>query len=118
MDYTRQDVLVFSVGEEGGARPGAAGLHGVAAVAGEAGSHPSAGIQVIKPEVTREEPLHAELRAFLRAVRDRTSFPPVVSLDDGRRALAVALDILAAIREHGRRISLDAAGPASKPSSL
>jgi predicted dehydrogenase len=104
VDYTRQDVVVFSVeGEDAVPQSGTAGLH------------PSAGIQVIKPEVVREEPLHAELRAFLRAARERTT--PVVSLDDGRRALAVALDILAAIREHGRRINLDAAGPAAKSSS-
>ncbi|MGH9649899.1 MAG: Gfo/Idh/MocA family protein [Terriglobales bacterium] len=100
VDYTRQDVVVFTVEGEGAARPGAAGLH------------PSAGIQVVKPEVVREEPLHAELRAFLKAVRERST--PVVSLDDGRRALAAALDILTAIREHGRRINLDAVGPASK----
>ncbi len=98
VDYTRQDVVVFSVGGEAAARPGTAGLH------------PSAGISVIKPEVVHEEPLHAELRAFLKAVRERST--AVVSLDDGRRALAVALDILAAIREHGRRINLDAVGPA------
>jgi hypothetical protein len=48
-------------------------------------------------------------------VRDRST--PVVSLDDGRRALALALDILAAIREHGHRINLDAVGPAAKSSS-
>jgi len=105
VDYTRQDVLVFTV--EG---------KGEVPQSGAAGQHPSAGIQVVKPEVEREEPLHAELRAFLKAVRERST--PVVSLDDGRRALAVALDILAAIREHGRRINLDAAGPAPGPSSL
>ena len=102
VDYTRQDVLVFTV-EKNPDRPGAAGLH------------PSAGIAVIKPEVVHEEPLHAELRAFLCAVRERST--PVVSLDDGRRALAVALDILTAIREHGRRINLDAVDPAPKSSS-
>ncbi|MGH9531449.1 MAG: Gfo/Idh/MocA family protein [Terriglobales bacterium] len=104
VDYTRQDVVVFSV-------------EGKSAVpqSGTAGLHPSAGIEVIKPEVMHEEPLHAELRAFLKAVRERST--PVVSLDDGRRALAVALDILAAIREHGRRINLDAVGPAMKSSS-
>ncbi len=109
VDYTRQDVLVFTVDAEGAARPRAAKLR-------EAGLHPSAGIQVEKPAVEREEPLHAELRAFLKAVRERAT--PVVSLDDGRRALAVALDILAAIREHGRRINLGAAGPTSRLSSL
>ncbi len=108
VDYTRQDVLVFTVQGKGGDL--------AAAMVGEAASHPSSGIQVVKPQVTHEEPLHAELRAFLQAVRERTT--PVVSLDDGRRALAVALDVLAAIREHSRRIRLDAVGPASPHSSL
>ena len=63
------------------------------------------GIGMQKPPVTTEEPLKAELRAFLDAVRTRSK--PVVSLDDGRRALAVALDVLAAIREHSRRLRLD-----------
>ncbi len=59
-----------------------------------------------KPQVVDEEPLHAELRSFLEAVRDRSK--PVVTLDDGRRALSVALDILKAIQEHSRRTGLDA----------
>jgi hypothetical protein len=28
-------------------------------------------------------------------------------LEDGRRALAVALDVMAAIREHGEKVDLD-----------
>jgi len=32
---------------------------------------------------------------------------PLVSLEDGRRALAVALDIVAAIRDHGSKIKLE-----------
>jgi len=32
----------------------------------------------------------------------------VVSLEEGQRALAVGLDIVAAITEHGKRIRLDA----------
>jgi len=32
---------------------------------------------------------------------------PIVPLEDGRRALAVALDILGRIREHGRRLNLE-----------
>jgi hypothetical protein len=31
----------------------------------------------------------------------------MVTLDDGRRALAVALDIVAAINEHGRKVDLE-----------
>jgi predicted dehydrogenase len=54
--------------------------------------------------VTSEEPLHAELKAFLHAVRHCSA--PVVTLEDGRRALALALDIVAAIREHGKKVGL------------
>jgi predicted dehydrogenase len=86
LDYSRQDVLVFAVGQDG---------------------TPSANpqISVAKPPVTSEEPLHAELKSFLSAVRTRSK--PIVPLEDGRRALAVALDILTAIREHGKKVNLD-----------
>ena len=89
MDYSRQDVLVFTVGEEG-----------------EALGAPSVNpqIKVAQPPVAGEEPLHAELKSFLEAVRNRTM--PVVSLEDGRRALAVALDITAAIRQHVEKADL------------
>jgi predicted dehydrogenase len=62
-------------------------------------------IQPQKPTVMPDEPLRAELRSFLDAVRNRTK--PVVSLEDGRRALGVALDILTAIREHNKRVRMD-----------
>jgi predicted dehydrogenase len=86
IDYGRQDVLVFSVGEEG-----------------EPSANPD--IKVAKPQVTSEEPLRAELRSFLHAVR--THSRPAVTLEEGRRALGVALDVVHAIREHGERIALD-----------
>jgi predicted dehydrogenase len=54
--------------------------------------------------VAAEEPLHAELRSFLQAVRERSR--PVVPLEDGQRALALALAIVAAIREHGKKVDL------------
>ncbi|MDP9267574.1 MAG: Gfo/Idh/MocA family oxidoreductase [Acidobacteriota bacterium] len=103
LDYTRQDVVVFTVGDgKGEAPPPAPGLAEVDA-ARHSSAHPSGPeIRPFKPEVTHEEPLHAELRAFLHAVRTRTQ--PVVPLEEGRRALAVALEILAAIRDHSRRI--------------
>ena len=93
LDYSRQDVLAFSIGGEG-----------------EASGMPSVNpqIKVSKPPVTAEEPLHAELKSFLGSVRRRSK--PLVSLEDGRRALAVALDIVAAIREHGKKVKLDRLG--------
>jgi predicted dehydrogenase len=87
-------VLVFTVGQ------------------GDAPANPSANPQigVTKVPVASEEPLHAELKSFLRAVRERSE--PVVPLEDGRRALALALEIVAAIREHGKKVDL--AGIAKK----
>jgi hypothetical protein len=52
-----------------------------------------------------QELSHAKLKSFLHAVRERST--PVVPLEDGRRrALALALEIVAAIREHGTKVGL------------
>jgi predicted dehydrogenase len=69
-------------------------------------------IQVSRPVVAAvgaaagaaEEPLRAELRSFLAAVRGRSR--PIASFADARDALAVALDILSAIQKHSQRIQL------------
>jgi predicted dehydrogenase len=90
VDYGRQEVLVFTVGADGA--PGA----------GAPTVNPQ--IKVAKPPVTSEEPLHAELRSFLHAVQERST--PVVSLEDGRRALALALDVVTEIRDHGKKVGL------------
>ena len=89
LDYGRQDVVVFTVGQ------------------GDSAGTPSVNpqIQMTKPPTTAEEPLHAELKSFLESVQRRS--PPAVTLEDGRRALAVALDIVASIGEHGRKIDLE-----------
>jgi predicted dehydrogenase len=86
IDYGRQDVLVFTVGSEEGV--------------------PSANpeIKISKPDITPEEPLHAEISAFLQSVRTREK--PIVPLEDGRRALAVALEVLEQIESHHRRLNL------------
>lgn len=89
LDYGRQEVLVFTVGQDGNA-------------AGAPSANPQIG--VTKLPVASEEPLHAELKSFLRAVRERSA--PVVPLQDGRRALALALEILEAIRAHGKKVGL------------
>jgi predicted dehydrogenase len=90
LDYGRQEVLVFTVASDG-APPSAL-------------PSPNPQIGVTKPPVASEEPLHAELKAFLEAVRERSL--PAVPLEDGRRALALALDIIAAVREHGKKVGL------------
>jgi len=91
VDYGRQEVLVFTVGADE-SKPGA----------GAPTVNPQ--IKMAKPPVTSEEPLHAELRSFLHAVRKRST--PMVPLEDGRRALALALDIVGEIREHGKKVGL------------
>lgn len=68
------------------------------------GAPPIPGVKLDRPEVHREEPLLAEHKAFLKAVRERAT--PEVSLEDGRRALAVALDIHAAMEAHHERAGL------------
>jgi len=88
LDYGRQEVLVFTVGDGGGT--------GIPS--------PNPQIGVTKPPVASEEPLHAELKSFLHAVRERST--PVVPLEDGRRALALALEIESAIRDHGKKVGL------------
>lgn len=88
IDYGRQEVLVFTVGHDGA--PGTPSVN------------PE--ISVSKPSVASEEPLHAELKAFLQSVRNRTQ--PVVSVEEGRRALAVALEILSGIRHHAKKLNL------------
>jgi predicted dehydrogenase len=90
VDYSRQEVLVFSVGASG-------------EVAGTPSVNPQIG--VAKPAVASEEPLRAELRSFLESVRTRSR--PLVSFEDGRRALSLALDIVAAMREHNKKVQLD-----------
>jgi predicted dehydrogenase len=89
IDYGRQDVVVFSVGDS----------------SPQATPSVNPQIAMMKPPVTSEEPLRAELRAFLDAVRRRST--PVVTLEDGRRALALALNIVTDIHQHGSRINLE-----------
>ena len=84
VDFTRQDALRVRVAE-----PGPQPKFDFAALPAE-----------------REEPLRAELRAFLDCVRTRRS--PVVDGAAGRRALALADQVMTGILEHGRRVQLGA----------
>ena len=87
IDYGRQDVLVFTVG---------------GSEAGAPSANPE--IKVFKPPIEAEEPLRAELRAFLNSVRTRNV--PVIPLEDGRRALEVALEVIAQIESHTKKLNL------------
>lgn len=99
VDYGRQDVFAISVDASAAADP-------IKAMQQAAESSlPIPGVSFKRPEVKQVEPLRAEILEFLRAVRERNT--PLVSLEDGRRALAVALEITNAIAEHHRRANLD-----------
>jgi predicted dehydrogenase len=84
IDFTRRDALRVRVAE-----PGPQPKFDFAALPAE-----------------QEEPLHAELRAFMRSVRSRTA--PIVDGAAGRRALALADQVMAGIQEHARRVQLGA----------
>ncbi len=99
LDYGRRDVLVLSV-EDSAQEPEEMDMFNPASVAASA----FPGIIPFRPKVEQQEPLRAELSSFLRAVRDRSQ--PEVTLEDGRRALAVALQVVDAIGEHSRRVHL------------
>ena len=58
-------------------------------------------------DVTRREPLLAEIEHFLSSAQSRTV--PIVSGVEGRRSLALAFDVVARIREHSARAGLNLA---------
>jgi predicted dehydrogenase len=97
IDYARQDVIRIRVDE-------------AAAAALLRGELPSAtpgsvpGIAISKPEVQAQEPLRSEIESFLKSVRERST--PAVTLEDGRNALQLALQINASIAEHQKRAGL------------
>jgi len=97
LDYSRRDLFMLTV------KPPETGD-----VAQPPGPMPAGGAQFAlpqivpsKPQVTAEEPLKAELRSFLEAVASRGE--PIVTLEDGRRALELALRIRRQIEEHSAR---------------
>ena len=100
VDFSRQDVLVLTVDEDVGADADFDPFN-PASVAGSA----FPGITPFKPKIEQQEPLRAELLSFLTKVRERST--PEVSLQQGRDALAVALQIVEAIAQHSRRACLE-----------
>ena len=84
LDYSRRDFFSLSV------KPTASGIPEIAP---------------FKPPVTTEEPLWAELSSFLASVRRHGT--PEVTLEDGRAALALAIEIQQQMAEHQKRAHLD-----------
>jgi predicted dehydrogenase len=87
LDFLRQDALRIRV------QPGT----------------PQPGIAFEKLSTQPEEPLRAELRAFLESVRTRQQ--PAVDGAAGRSALELADRVMASILEHARRVQLNALTP-------
>lgn len=105
LDFARQDLLLIDVRAVAGMEP--AQLAAMAAAMSQnsgAFDHPSPGLSLVKVPVTAGEPLRLEIEAFLTSIR--TGSPPVVTGADGRRALALALDITAAMAVHAQRTGL------------
>ena len=90
IDYARQDLLFIDVKPQDGAPDPASVLSGLA---------------LSKPAVIAGEPLRLEIESFLESVRTRQQ--PQVTGQQGRAALALALEINAAIAEHATRARLD-----------
>jgi len=102
LDFARQDLLMIDVTAAAGMD--AAQLAAMAQMVQAAGQHPSAGLSLSKVAVEPGEPLRLEIESFLNAVRTRAV--PLVSGEDGRRALALALEINEAIATHAHRTGL------------
>lgn len=93
IDYARRDFFVIQIDDQFSPE-----MFPVSA-AGAPDNLPP-GLVFSKPQVTPGEPLRLEIESFLQAVRTRTR--PLVSLADGRAALAVALEINRTIAEHAK----------------
>ena len=96
IDYARQDLLVIEV------TPPAKSA--TPTDAQNSPPLPSLGMQ--KPHVTLGEPLRLEIESFLQAIQTGTS--PEVSGAQARNALALALQVQAAIEQHAGHAGLKA----------
>jgi predicted dehydrogenase len=112
IDYARQDVLVIGVnGGSSAALPPeiqaaiAAGKADPALMAKLAATGAEPGLSFAKPPVTPGEPLRLEILSFLEAVRTRRE--PRVTAQQGRNALALALEIQAAMAAHAKCAGLE-----------
>jgi predicted dehydrogenase len=99
LDFARQDLLMIDVTAAASLSPAQ-----LAALAQMATQHPSEGLSLKKITVEPGEPLRLEIASFLNAVRTRTT--PLVTAEDGRAALALALEVNQAIAAHAQRTGL------------
>ncbi|GAC1419549.1 MAG: Gfo/Idh/MocA family oxidoreductase [Acidobacteriaceae bacterium] len=106
LDFARQDLLMIDVAAAAGLDPAQLAAMATAAAMSSQGAsaHPSAGLSLRKLPVTPGEPLRLEIESFLQAVRTRQQ--PEVTAEEGRAALALALEINEAIASHTARTGL------------
>ena len=101
LDFARQDLLMIDVTAAAGV--GSAQLAALIQTLPH-GEHPSPGLSLNKVPIEPGEPLRLEIESFLHVIR--TGAKPVVSGEDGRRALALGLAINEEIRRHATRAGL------------
>ncbi|HXC96807.1 MAG TPA: Gfo/Idh/MocA family oxidoreductase [Edaphobacter sp.] len=114
LDFARQDLLMIDVTAASKfipANPNPAQiaimeqlLAAQTQAAAEPNQHPSAGLSLKKIAVEQSEPLRLEIASFLNSVRTRTT--PQVTAEEGRAALALALEINETIAEHAKRAGI------------
>ena len=113
IDYARRDLLVIRMdaGAENLPPAVAAALSSgkvspalLAELTAGGGAGPAPGLSFVKPEVAPGEPLRLEIESFLESVRTRRT--PHVTARQGRAALALALEIQAAMVAHAARAGL------------
>jgi predicted dehydrogenase len=115
IDYARQDLLMIRMDACGVAdlsseiqaaiAAGKADPALLAQLAAAGAGGPAPGLSFAKPPVTPGEPLRLEILSFLDAVRTRRQ--PQVTARQGRDALALALEIQAAMAAHAQRAGLE-----------
>jgi predicted dehydrogenase len=121
IDYARRDLLVIRMDSGNGGGSGVSGglpaeiVAAIAAgkadpallakLAASGAGGPAPGLSFVKPEVAPGEPLRLEIESFLESVRTRRE--PRVTARQGRNALALALEIEAAMAAHAHRAGLD-----------
>lgn len=103
LDFARQDLLLIDVSDAATMDPAQLATLAQRSQPG-VDQHPSAGLSLRKIAVEPGEPLRLEIESFLNTVRTRTV--PVVSAEEGRAALALALEINQTIADHAKRTGL------------
>ena len=101
IDYARKDLLVIDVAPDAFLAQAAAESHNPVSAA--ASTLPP-GLRLQKPVVQHGEPLKLEIESFLECVQTRQT--PRVTGEDGRQALALAIQINEAMSAHARRAGL------------